>query len=116
MLQQCKELFDTPKTIEAAELRIWCCPSADRKEDQHLDHRCFKATSDWAPHIIMNTYIIQTVILVRIRWSGRQDSNLRPSAPKADALPDCATPRHQAGNGGPGRIRTRDLAVMSGQL
>ena len=28
------------------------------------------------------------------RWSGRQDSNLRPSAPKADALPGCATPRH----------------------
>src|SRR4029079_10918486 len=27
-------------------------------------------------------------------WSGRQDSNLRPSAPKADALPGCATPRH----------------------
>ena len=26
-------------------------------------------------------------------WSGREDSNLRPSAPKADALPDCATPR-----------------------
>ena len=26
-------------------------------------------------------------------WSGRQDLNLRPSAPKADALPDCATPR-----------------------
>ena len=26
-------------------------------------------------------------------WSGRQDSNLRPSAPKADALPGCATPR-----------------------
>ena len=25
--------------------------------------------------------------------SGRQDSNLRPSAPKADALPGCATPR-----------------------
>ena len=27
------------------------------------------------------------------KWSGRQDSNLRPSAPKADALPGCATPR-----------------------
>src|SRR5688572_19427538 len=27
------------------------------------------------------------------RWSGRQDLNLRPSAPKADALPGCATPR-----------------------
>ena len=26
-------------------------------------------------------------------WSGRQDSNLRPSVPKTDALPDCATPR-----------------------
>ena len=26
-------------------------------------------------------------------WSGQQDSNLRPSAPKADALPDCAMPR-----------------------
>lgn len=30
------------------------------------------------------------------QWSGRQDSNLRPSAPKADALPDCATPRRRA--------------------
>ena len=28
-----------------------------------------------------------------LRWSGRRDSNPRPSAPKADALPDCATPR-----------------------
>ncbi len=26
--------------------------------------------------------------------SGRQDSNLRPSAPKAPALPSCATPRY----------------------
>ncbi len=30
----------------------------------------------------------------RYRWSGREDLNLRPSAPKADALPDCATPRY----------------------
>ena len=28
-----------------------------------------------------------------IIWSGRLDSNQRPSAPKADALPSCATPR-----------------------
>lgn len=27
------------------------------------------------------------------RWSGRRDSNSRPSVPKTDALPDCATPR-----------------------
>ena len=26
-------------------------------------------------------------------WSGRRDLNPRPSAPKADALPGCATPR-----------------------
>ena len=30
-------------------------------------------------------------------WSGRQDLNLRPPAPKAGALPDCATPRLPAG-------------------
>ena len=29
-------------------------------------------------------------------WSGQQDLNLRPSAPKADALPDCAMPRPTA--------------------
>jgi hypothetical protein len=27
-------------------------------------------------------------------WSGRRDSNSRPPAPKAGALPGCATPRH----------------------
>ena len=27
-------------------------------------------------------------------WSGQRDLNPRPSAPKADALPDCAMPRH----------------------
>ncbi len=29
------------------------------------------------------------------KWSEREDSNLRPSAPKADALPNCATLRHK---------------------
>src|SRR4029079_6073847 len=29
-----------------------------------------------------------------LRWSGRRDSNSRPPAPKAGALPGCATPRH----------------------
>src|SRR6185437_3967091 len=32
-------------------------------------------------------------IINGLEWSGRRDSNPRPSAPKADALPDCATPR-----------------------
>ncbi len=35
----------------------------------------------------------QEIVRRRIEWSGRPDSNWRPSAPKADALPDCATPR-----------------------
>ncbi len=30
-------------------------------------------------------------------WSEQQDSNLRPSAPKADALPGCAMLRHISG-------------------
>src|SRR5215469_16849525 len=34
-----------------------------------------------------------TLSLWRGAWSGRPDLNRRPSAPKADALPDCATPR-----------------------
>lgn len=28
-----------------------------------------------------------------LKWSGRQDSNLRPTVPKTVALPGCATPR-----------------------
>src|SRR6185436_5692182 len=29
----------------------------------------------------------------RSQWSGREDSNFRPPAPHAGALPSCATPR-----------------------
>ena len=37
-----------------------------------------------------------TAYLPRLKsWSGQTDSNRRPSAPKADALPDCAMPRYQ---------------------
>ena len=35
----------------------------------------------------------------RRKWSGREDSNLRPPAPKAGALPDCATPRRRQATG-----------------
>src|ERR1700742_3921818 len=31
--------------------------------------------------------------LDEFKWSGREDSNLRPPAPEAGALPGCATPR-----------------------
>src|SRR6185436_15029463 len=30
---------------------------------------------------------------LNLRWSGREDSNLRPLGPKPSALPGCATPR-----------------------
>jgi hypothetical protein len=30
-----------------------------------------------------------------VDWSGREDLNLRHPAPKAGALPDCATPRRK---------------------
>ena len=33
------------------------------------------------------------VDLQKSTWSGRQDSNLRPTVPKTVALPGCATPR-----------------------
>ena len=37
---------------------------------------------------------LKTTIIIRyLCWSGRRDSNSRPSGPKPDALPDCATPR-----------------------
>ena|GEM_PF-4251145 len=42
--------------------------------------------------------------LSRLKWSGWQDLNLRPSAPKADALPSCATSRNLCGS--PTRTRT----------
>ena len=32
-------------------------------------------------------------VLLSSDWSGREDSNLRPAAPKTAALPGCATPR-----------------------
>ena len=34
---------------------------------------------------------------VIIKWSGREDLNLRPPDPQSGALPGCATPRLQAG-------------------
>jgi hypothetical protein len=44
-------------------------------------------------------------------WSGQRDSNPRPSAPKADALPDCAMPRL-----GPAAIHLRAGIVSGPQL
>ena len=39
--------------------------------------------------ILMRTEIVSSLV----SWSGRGDLNARPPAPKAGALPGCATPR-----------------------
>ena len=55
--------------------------------------------------------------LWHLQWSGRKDSNLRPSGPKPDALPGCATPRLAHSNLPPilhGAVR-RCQAVWTGQ-
>src|SRR5258708_5387068 len=48
-------------------------------------------------------------------WSGQGDSNSRPSAPKADALPDCAMPRrgenHTEASGAPPDRRATGLVL-----
>ena len=51
----------------------------------------------------------QRVLCVQF-WSGRQDLNLRPSAPKADAIPSYATSRKC---GAPDKNRTRNLQSRS---
>ena len=37
--------------------------------------------------------IITICLSYNLKWSGQQDLNLRPPAPKAGALPGCAMPR-----------------------
>ena len=58
-----------------------------------------KLTSNWHQVSDVNLCPIkktgwETCLWLGLLESGRQDSNLRPSAPKAPALPSCATPRH----------------------
>ncbi len=38
---------------------------------------------------------VDTILTLNFKWSGQQDSNLRPSGPKPDALPGCAMPRRR---------------------
>src|SRR5688500_18842603 len=47
-----------------------------------------------ATTVLNSTFSILNSAAGGERWSGREDSDLRPPAPKAGALPDCATPRH----------------------
>ena len=44
-------------------------------------------------YVVLSGIITATFAVTGWIWSEYQDSNLGPSAPKADALPDCATLR-----------------------
>ena len=46
------------------------------------------------------------------KWSGKQDSNLRPPDPKSGALPSCAISRFFC-DGALGKNRTRNLQIRS---
>ncbi len=50
------------------------------------------------------------------KWSGRQDSNLRPPGPKPGALPACATPRLNLTKSDENALRFRRLRESDDQL
>ena len=43
----------------------------------------------------INCQGLERLIYCGFKWSGRQDLNLRPPAPHAGALPNCATSRYR---------------------
>jgi hypothetical protein len=64
-------------------------------------HGGFLAVVDFVPHFVPRQKMAQKKATVNtvtycFCWSGREDLNLRLPAPKAGALPDCATPRFRA--------------------
>ena len=64
----------------------------------------------WPYHVIVIRpleYVLKPAESWLFCWSGRPDSNGRPSAPKADALPDCATPRAPERKGSAARAQGR---------
>ena len=50
------------------------------------------------------------------RWSGWRDSNSRHPAPKAGALPDCATPRKVSDSIPTARMRPGWILIFSAEM
>jgi hypothetical protein len=59
----------------------------------HLVRDCYPCLRNECYRCLRNELLPMSQEWTRKKWSGRLDSNQRPSAPKADALPGCATPR-----------------------
>ena len=85
--------------------RLWL-PSSQRKSLAHAtskaalretarnkDKGAEQRTPDSGPHPLRGLVLKDGCGVI---WSGRRDSNPRPPAPQADALPGCATPRPNA--------------------
>src|SRR4051812_26552582 len=47
------------------------------------------------------------------KWSGREDLNFRPPAPKAGALPGCATPRQRPEPFYTAKVRNQGFAALA---
>jgi hypothetical protein len=65
----------------------------DRTRDSWI-HSPVLYQLSYAHHLLRRNEYIQGEPLAQV-WSGREDLNLRLPAPKAGALPGCATPRKQ---------------------
>ena len=89
------DLFDQNKSM-------WECA----RECTHMSRHCREQQADRThvetkksgvnsckTHLLYPQSYPQALRVFLRSQSGRQDSNLRPSAPKAPALPSCATPR-----------------------
>ena len=91
--------------------RIWTCNrSKDGTHREEVASNCFATWLNYLSFQVVNHLISYWVApqVSRI-LSGYQDSNLGPSAPKADALPGCATSRNNGRDQRPSA--RRDLVV-----
>src|SRR5689334_7410846 len=55
---------------------------------------CGAPEGNRTPDLRLRRPLLYPTELLAPNWSGRDDLNVRPPAPKAGALPGCATPRY----------------------
>src|SRR4029077_2550597 len=75
------------------EIYLHAIPEEQRRAVESVERLVFGPKLD--PSLGSSAEMSETVHLKKRRkWSGRRDLNSGPPAPKAGALPGCATPRH----------------------